>query len=514
MGDVLPHVVRARTLWTGIPLQDTHLPGEEAAWACLGLQETQGAISGLPSASSSTSSTDGCAICLCSMPTEIRDGSRPSSASSHGTSTLHPYSDLHGGKGSGAWSYTVCSLPCFILCLAALRHHIDGGQCPEPLPDAPPLLWHHPLVISGLHGGTFDHLMAYKSLIRRLGYICGLCGHQSSSSSSLLKHLSSAHATSWTMASSYAEWLQTDSALWNLACSCLRPPSTPHVCTVFTQLALFVHHDLYKLQNASDELILAHALRLDLQVLSPTLALNFPDLDSLLTTGTFEEILTDGQLCTALSTWCCLCGRQVDPRDMLQHIWNNHSKHGNRGALFYKFLSFLQKRQQTCSICSNHPTAVQCPVLLQLSGLLAILHHGHGGQPGLGHVGSSEPMGEDGGGRGQAERKAPEVFHVEWREGPGQRKRKKRPGGDPEHQGRIHTRFKDAPTGNDPPRTSTRRHTPMPGYGDGLLRFCERGSRLSDSSHDGPDMAADTTGREDPSTPDPGPEDPPGWRSC
>ena len=118
------------------------------------------------------------------------------------------------------------------LWLAALRHHIDGGQCPEPLPDAPPLLWHHPLVISGLHGGTFDHLMAYKSLIRRLGYICGLCGHQ-----------------------------------------------------------------------------------------------------------------------------------------------------------------------------------------------------------------CSEPMGEDGGGRGQAERKAPEVFHVEWREGPGQRKRKKRPGEDPEHQGRIHTRY-------------------------------------------------------------------------
>ena len=361
------------------------------------------------------------------------------------------------------------------LCLAALRHHIDGGQCPEPLPDAPPLLWHHPLVISGLHGGTYDHLMAYKSLIRRLGYIWGLCGHQSSSSSSLLKHLSTAHATTWTMASSYAEWLQTDSALRNLACSCLRPPSTPHVCTVFTQLALFVHHDLYKLQNASDELILAHALRLDLQALSPTLALNFPDLDSMLTTGNFEELLSDSALCTALSTWCCLCGRQVDPRDMLQHIWNNHSKQGNRGALFYKFLSFSQKRQQTCSICSNHPTAVQCPVLLQLSGLLAILHHGHGGQPDLGHVGSSEPMGEDGGGRGQAERKAPEVFHVEWREGAGQRKRKKRPGEDPEHQGRTHTRYKDAPSSHDPTRPSARRHTPMPGYGDGLLRFLRVG---------------------------------------
>ena len=79
------------------------------------------------------------------------------------------------------------------LSLAALRHHVDGGHCPEPLPDDPPLLWHHPLIISGLHGGTFDHLMAYKSLVRRLGYICGLCGHQSRSSASLLKHLGGHH---------------------------------------------------------------------------------------------------------------------------------------------------------------------------------------------------------------------------------------------------------------------------------------------------------------------------------
>ena len=168
---------------------------------------------------------------------------------------------------------------------------------------------------------------------------------------------------------------------------------------------------------------------------------------------------------------------KLDPLKKYKPIWNNHAKHGNRGALFYKFLSFLQKRQHTCSICNSHPTAVQCPVL-------------------LGHVGSSEPMGEDGGGRGQTERKAPEVFHVEWREGPGQRKRKKRAGEEPEHQGRVHTRFKDTPASNDTARPSPRRHTPMPGYGDGLLRFFERGTRVSDSGHDGTDtiMAADTTG--------------------
>ena len=94
--------------------------------------------------------------------------------------------------------------------------------------------------------------MAYKSLIRRLGYICGLCGHQSGSSVSLLKHLGNQHNEHWPQATTYAEWLQTDSALRNLGCSCLRPPTTPHVCTVYTQLALFVHHDLTRLHGGSD----------------------------------------------------------------------------------------------------------------------------------------------------------------------------------------------------------------------------------------------------------------------
>ena len=43
------------------------------------------------------------------------------------------------------------------------------AHCPEPLPDAPSLLWDRPVIISG----TFDHLMAYKSL-RRLGGSVGI----------------------------------------------------------------------------------------------------------------------------------------------------------------------------------------------------------------------------------------------------------------------------------------------------------------------------------------------------
>ena len=361
------------------------------------------------------------------------------------------------------------------LSLAALRHHIDGGHCSVPPADDPPLLWHHPLVISGLHGGTFDHLMAYKSLIRRLGYICGLCGHQSGSSVSLLKHLGNQHNEHWPQATTYAEWLQTDSALRNLGRSCLRPPTTAHVCTVFTQLALFVHHDLTRLQGGSDDLIMSYALRLDLQVLSPTISLSFPDLDSKLATGLFAELIEDDTLCTALSTWCCLCGRQIDPRDMLQHLWNQHAKHANRGSLFYKYLTMYQVKQQTCSICKRRPTAAQCPILLQLASLLAILHHGHGSRSSLRDVGCIEPVGQDGGRRGEAGCQEAPIHHVEWREEPGQRKRKKRPGEEPDHQWRVHTQHKQPVAGSEQASAKARRHPPMSGTERDFFVFLSAG---------------------------------------
>ena len=48
----------------------------------------------------------------------------------------------------------------------------------------------------------------------------------------------------------------------------------------------------------------------------------------------------------------------------------------------------------------------------------------------------------------------------------------------------------------------------IPGYGDGLLRSFERGSRIRASSHDDPDhdMASDATGRADTPIEDSGPE--------
>ena len=333
-----------------------------------------------------------------------------------------------------------------------------------------------------LSGGTFDHLTGYKSLLRRLGHICGLCGHQSTSSTTLLRHISTTHGRQWDSITSYAEWLQTSSALRNVGCTCLRPPAQPHVCTIFSQLALFVRYDLTKFRAASAGTVLAHALKLDLQVLSPTLELNFPELDTNLTRGNFEMLKNSAQHLA----YGAVCGRQIDPRDLLQHLWNSHAKHCNRGSLFQKYLTSFQQRQPSCSICEPHPAAAQCPALLQIAALLAILHHGHGQQrSGLGDVGGPGHLDEDGGGRGgKDQNQTATVHHVEWREGPGQRKRKKRAGEDAEHQGRVHTRFKDAATDPVQTRSQTRRQSSVSGHGDGLLRFFERGSRIHSQAAD------------------------------
>lgn len=44
--------------------------------------------------------------------------------------------------------------------------------------------------------------------------------------------------------------------------------------------SLIVHHDLFKLQEASEDSILSHALKLDLMALNPAVALAYPDFDT------------------------------------------------------------------------------------------------------------------------------------------------------------------------------------------------------------------------------------------
>lgn len=190
MSDVLPNVVRARTT----------SPCERP--------ETQGTISCLSSSGPTTASKDGCSILLWPVSKEVCDCCRSSPTSNHGAGRFDDYQDLYSCSRSNSWPDTMRPLHTHFLSFAALRHHIDGGHCHEPPPDDPPLLWHRPVILSGLHGGTFDHLMACKSLARRLGYDCGLCGHQSGSSASLLKHLNTNRNSNWNLAASNRQCTQ------------------------------------------------------------------------------------------------------------------------------------------------------------------------------------------------------------------------------------------------------------------------------------------------------------------
>lgn len=49
------------------------------------------------------------------------------------------------------------------LSLAALKHHINGGHCTSQPLEAAPLLKKHSIILARLNGGTFGHLMGYKS---------------------------------------------------------------------------------------------------------------------------------------------------------------------------------------------------------------------------------------------------------------------------------------------------------------------------------------------------------------
>ena len=117
-------------------------------------------------------------------------------------------------------------------------------------------------------------------------------------------------------------------------------------------------------------------------------------------------------------------------------------------------------------------------------------------------------MGQDRGRRGEAECQEAPIHHVEWREEPGKRKRKKRPGEEPDHQWRVHTQHKQPAAGTEQASAKARRHPPVSGHGDGLLRFFERGPRVHPTLHDDSDhhLASDTSKREDTPIEDPGSE--------
>ena len=65
--------------------------------------------------------------------------------------------------------------------------------------------------------------------------------------------------------------------------------SGPHVCTLFTHLALFVRHDLHKFRFSDADTILTQALKLDLTRLRPSLHL-YPELDEWLVKASYRNL--------------------------------------------------------------------------------------------------------------------------------------------------------------------------------------------------------------------------------
>ena len=397
------------------------------------------------------------------------------------------------------------------LTLKALKMHIDGNQCETFIQDHAevPFLWHHPVILAGLSGGTFDHLVGYKSLVRRLGLRCGICGHLSQSSTSLLRHLGSEHGDRWTELTKYAEWLQTKTALAKLGCTCTRPPGGPHVCTLFTHLALFVHHDLQKFRNSSTATILTQALKLDLTVLCPSLHLLYPEMDEWLVKGELSKLVSIPDLCAALSQCCALCGRSVGAHDMYLHLRHQHARDYTRGTLFYRYLLDMTPSTHQCSVCTLRITAAhECPILLQLAGLLCRLHHGHGGRstPGSTNVGGTE--GTHQGGR----RKLPAPVQTSEggahsQQGQGKGKNTKDSDFDTCHRG-SHSHRED--TGKT--FTTPRGRAERTGHGAGLHAFFEPRSREhhgeDDAGHRG--LAPDGAKRSCPPSQDQGTSNPPG----
>ena len=134
---------------------------------------------------------------------------------------------------------------------------------------------------------------------------------------------------------------------------------------------------------------------------------------------------------------------------------------------------------------------------LQMPAQLAILHHGHGTVPGLRDVGSSEPLGQNGGRRGEEVPRGPGPLSGGKSEGKG--KGRKGKGRTRTCQWRVHTRHKQPAAGPEQVGAKARRHSTAPGHGDGLLCFFERGTRVNPASNDDPDnqLASDTSKRED-----------------
>ena len=238
-----------------------------------------------------------------------------------------------------------------------------------------------------------------------------------------------------------------------------------------------MHHDLHKFRHSDQDTTLTQALKLDLTVLCPSLHLLYPELDEWLVKGELSRLISITDLCAALGQCCALCGRSVGAHDMYLHLRHQHPKDCARGALYYRYLVDVTPNLHRRSVCNLHLTAAhECPILLQLAGLLCRLHHGHRG-PGSQSVPTDVGGAQDPGvHHGRARRLPAPIQTTEGRPSGSQRKGKRQ--SSPIHSADQSTGRLEADRPNPGSTiTPTRRCFERPGHGAGLHAFFEPRSR-------------------------------------
>ena len=272
--------------------------------------------------------------------------------------------------------------------LTALKRHIELEWCKafDPNRARALLVYEHPLIQECLCAGDFGALAQDQSLLHALSTKCGFCGHEVQVSSGLTRHLGWHHFDNCTIAHTYARWLQGLPTFARVQCVCAKAPKGVHVCTAFLQLALFVHHYLRKFRDA--DTLQVDQLMQPLCTFKPcaSLALANPSFATWLVHGNLNRLLTP-QVCDALCQTCVYCNVRMSTHVLLEHLRTQHSMLHESHGLVMAYLDLLHDGDASCTLChSHHAASVECPVLIQLSLVLAKLHgrrldHGNVGLP-------------------------------------------------------------------------------------------------------------------------------------
>ena len=285
--------------------------------------------------------------------------------------------------------------------MEGLRSHINQGRCRAFNPDAPteskPV---DPTWVSACCKGQMRQILRDPRVRMRLTLHCQGCSRTYTRSNDLSQHLQTAHSRLWTEAKSLS--LQMVDLYYNsLGCVC--NPSCAvarlnHTCLPYTQLAM----QFLRIPEAVFQP--CEVLETDLARLVPKgfpAALRFT-LEQCLINHDLRPLWREADMMQALSHQCLLCGYICPTAELGLHMFEAHNC---TSAVIQSYVQQLMGQPMalldtdcSCFACGqvfNHPQPApttaqkyvrqtlvqghykaQCPCVLQLSAVLASLHHG------------------------------------------------------------------------------------------------------------------------------------------